>query len=79
MLYYIVVHSLVYYCLFAIALFLYSDRILNMALSPRRTRVISAGADETLRIWRCFDVPKSQSSRPTQNDSLSTALLEGMY
>ena len=63
-----------YECMFPI------ERILNMSVSPKRTRVISAGADETLRIWKCFDVLKPRSSGgDTQNDSISTALLGGMY
>ncbi|XP_029474500.1 cell division cycle protein 20 homolog [Rhinatrema bivittatum] len=34
----------------------HTSRILNMAMSPDGTTVASAAADETLRIWKCFDV-----------------------
>lgn len=57
------------------------ERVLSLALSPHKTRVISAGADETLRIWKCYnDQDASHASKSTiKDDSLSTALLGGMY
>lgn len=33
----------------------HSARVLCMSLSPSGEHVASAGADETLRIWKCFD------------------------
>ena len=32
----------------------HSQRVLSMAMSPDATTVVSAGADETLRFWKCF-------------------------
>jgi cell division cycle 20, cofactor of APC complex len=32
----------------------HTGRVLNMAMSPDGTTVVSAGADETLRFWKCF-------------------------
>lgn len=31
-----------------------------MSMSPDGTTVISAGADETLRLWKCFGVDPSK-------------------
>ena len=33
----------------------HTERILCMCMSPNGELVASAGADETLRIWKCFD------------------------
>ncbi|KAH9515360.1 ubiquitin-protein transferase activating protein [Bulinus truncatus] len=37
----------------------HTARVLHMCLSPDGTTVVSAGADETLRLWKCFDVDES--------------------
>nr|XP_033771174.1 cell division cycle protein 20 homolog [Geotrypetes seraphini] len=34
----------------------HTSRILNLAMSPDGSTVVSAAADETLRIWKCFEV-----------------------
>ena len=33
----------------------HTARVLCMSMSPSGESVASAGADETLRIWKCFD------------------------
>jgi cell division cycle protein 20 (cofactor of APC complex) len=39
-------------------LFGHKDRVLHLALSPDHSTIVSAGADETLRFWKIFDVSK---------------------
>ena len=50
----------------------HSGRVLNMCVSPKKTTVASTSADETLRIWKCFEHPKNldQSSRNQTEDSI---------
>ncbi|XP_033125629.1 cell division cycle protein 20 homolog isoform X2 [Anneissia japonica] len=35
----------------------HTQRILHMSMSPDGSTVVSAAADETLRLWKCFEVP----------------------
>jgi len=41
----------------------HQERVLNLTMSPDGTTVVSAGADETLRLWRCFppDIQKRKA------------------
>ena len=43
----------------------HTERILNMALSPDGTTVVSAAGDETLRFWKCFAGCDKLSKKPT--------------
>ena len=55
-------------------------RVLHIAVSPKRTRVASAGADETLRVWKCFE-PAPPPSRHSSylEDSMSSMMISGIY
>lgn len=41
----------------------HSGRVLNMCMSPDGTTVLSAGADETLRLWNCFALDPSHKQK----------------
>lgn len=44
----------------------HSNRVLMMAMSPESDMVVSAGADETLRLWKCFGLnDKQKKARET--------------
>ena len=38
----------------------HTGRILHMCCSPDKTTVASLGADETLRLWHCFQVDETK-------------------
>lgn len=41
----------------------HTARVLHMALSPDGTTVASVAADETLRLWKCFDVDRQSKKQ----------------
>ena len=54
----------------------HQGRILHMCLSPKRSSVASASADETMRIWKCFDEPDLETSQRTYSEDSISALLQ---
>jgi cell division cycle protein 20 (cofactor of APC complex) len=55
----------------------HTNRVLMMAISPDEETVASIGADETLRLWKCFalDDKQKRSNNSTLGDSLSQTSL----
>jgi cell division cycle protein 20 (cofactor of APC complex) len=58
----------------------HSNRVLMMAMSPDEEMIASAGADETLRLWKCFSVDKKNKEafvmgqKKSSFNSLSSAI-----
>ena len=43
----------------------HEERVLHLAMSPGETAVMSAGADETLRLWNCFQSDPNKKKSAT--------------
>lgn len=51
----------------------HQSRILCLSMSPDGSTVASAAGDETLRLWKCFEVDKAAKKASTKSVSKSTA------
>ena len=57
----------------------HQDRVLHMTLSPRKSTVCSAGADETLRIWNCFERTEHDASLKSYSEDSILALMHSVH
>jgi len=61
----------------------HTSRVLHMAISPDGQQIASAAADETLRIWKCFEsaAPVKKSLKPASSSSsrASHGMATGLY
>lgn len=57
----------------------HTSRVLHLAMSPDGSTVVSAAADETLRLWKCFatDPAKKKTMGKSSNTSLQQGTLRG--
>ena len=57
----------------------HTARVLHMAMSPDGSTVVSAAADETLRLWKCFavDPTKKKASTASMLSSAPKTMMRG--
>ncbi|XP_014251198.1 cell division cycle protein 20 homolog [Cimex lectularius] len=54
----------------------HTARVLHLAMSPDGTTVLSAGADETLRLWKCFASDPKQKKELTDSKLLGNSIFK---
>jgi cell division cycle 20, cofactor of APC complex len=54
----------------------HTQRVLQLAMSPDGSTVMSAGADETLRLWNCFAPDPSMAKKKTTTKETTSFLLK---
>lgn len=55
----------------------HSERVLHLSLSPDGTTLVSAGADETLRLWKCFLPDPNKTKFQSRGKTAGSNILRG--
>jgi len=55
----------------------HTERILHLAISPDGSTVVSGGADETLRLWRCFNPDPNKKRSQSKGKKTESSVLKG--
>jgi len=53
----------------------HTERVLHLGLSPDGTTLVSAGADETLRLWKCFVPDPTKKKQAAKGKDSTTSSL----
>lgn len=52
----------------------HTSRVLHMAMSPDGSTVVSAAADETLRLWKCFATDSKEKEKKATTKASSAMM-----
>ncbi|KDR13902.1 cell division cycle protein 20 homolog [Zootermopsis nevadensis] len=56
----------------------HKKRVLQLALCPDGSTVLSAGADETLRLWKCFVLDPAKKKKEIRDSKAAPSMFRGI-